>query len=123
MVENTLERHTIFCTEYEAREKKHKFCKNFHNELLCRSCKGCKKFQNIQKQNKNCNRHKGCPNCYLIKKHGFEMEENASKSIKDTIQRKNWIKMMDENKTNKERELKPDQGHPSQGTAGPPRGN
>ena len=116
---------TIFCREYEARGNKTKFCKQYHNELLCNACKAFIKCKNLQKLDENCHRHKGCPNCYLIKKHGIEIKENAAKVLKITIHRKSWTKMID-GATNlaigREEEHEPDQGYPSQGTAGPPFG-
>ena len=79
-----------------------------------------KKCQDLQKHDKSCNRHKGCPNFYLVKKHGLEMDGKVSRSIKEVIHRKGWMKMMES--VRGWDEIK-DKGHPLQGTAGPPSGN
>ena len=99
--------------------QKPKFCKNFHNALLCKDCKDCKTCQNLQKTDKNCKRHKGCPNCYLVKNHGVEMENNISKILKEAIHRIGWQNLMCNDGTAEETT---DKGHPSQGTVGPLKG-
>ena len=47
------------------------------------------------------------------------MDKNISNSIKETIHKKGWIKMMESKRGWDEMT---DKGHPSQGTAGPPSG-
>ena len=76
-------------------------------------------------------RHEGCPNCYLIKKHGIMIEENVAKTLKNSINRKAWKNMIknkidrntkETNAVKMERDDKTDQGPPSQGTTEPPFG-
>ena len=118
---NNIEKNKIFCREYT--EQKQIKCGHKIQGLLCKDCEQCRKCQTLQKTNKNCNRHKGCPGCYLIKNHGIKIDDEVNKTIKQSITRKEWNCIINGTwDMKKESNKKPDQGTPSKGTAEPPLG-
>ena len=116
-----IEKNKIFCREYaEQRQTK---CGHKIQGLLCKDCEQCVKCQTLQKTDKKCNRHKGCPSCYLIKKHGIKIDDEVNKTSKKAIPRKEWNFIIEGTwKSNRKSNNKPDQGTPSKGTAEPPLG-